>query len=282
MKLTLFRAFGLALSATAATAIFACGGSGSNKVIQGNVSGPIATLSAIHFKNDNGIAGVQVCALGECDITDDNGDFAFSVKEVPGDTLFSFSGGGFSGDVVVGLPSGAALVSVQFMLTQNGLEWALTESEESEEPEMEEPEMEEPEMEEPEMEEPEMEEPEMEEPEMEEPEMEEPEVEAPAEEPTLSPEPTVEAEEPTAVPTEVPVAEPEPTAAPAETATPVPAPEPTATTVPAPEVPDVEIPDDLTCDQCLAGCESQGQPPAVCLQVCTDGFPGLIPPGVCP
>lgn len=247
MKLTLFRAFGLALGATAATAIFACGGSGSNKVIQGNVSGPIATLSAIHFKNDNGIAGVQVCALGECDITDDNGDFAFSVKEVPGDTLFSFSGGGFSGDVVVGLPSGAALVSVQFMLTQNGLEWALTESEESEEPEMEEPEM-----------------------------------EAPAEEPTLSPEPTVEAEEPTAVPTEVPVAEPEPTAAPAETATPVPAPEPTATTVPAPEVPDVEIPDDLTCDQCLAGCESQGQPPAVCLQVCTDGFPGLIPPGVCP
>lgn len=245
MKLTLFRALGLAVGATAATAIFACGGSGSNKVIQGNVSGLITTLSAIHFKNDNGIPGVQVCALGECDITDDNGDFAFSVKEVPGDTLFSFSGGGFSGDLVVGLPSGAALVSVQFMLTETGLEWALTESEDSEEPDTEEP----------------------------------------------TDEPTVGEEEPTAVPTEVPVidepeptvvAEPEPTAAPEATATPVPAPEPTATPVPAPETPDVEIPDDLTCDQCLAGCEAQGQPPAVCQQVCTEGFPGLIPPGVCP
>jgi len=101
-----------------------CDGGGSDSL---NLSF-IGTVENLEFGPQNSTktaaAGVQVCALGGCDVTNQNGQFSFKVdgdQFTGGDVLFQFSKqqDWNTGLVVENIPSGPGVVSFKFALHDN-------------------------------------------------------------------------------------------------------------------------------------------------------------------
>lgn len=101
--------------------VMGCNGSSSNDgmVFQGQLTqGSQAShseASAKHAAGEN-IENVQVCALGECSMTDDGGNWAFVAPEVfvGGPVEFSIDGHGIQTTASLSVPEGAKDVFIHF------------------------------------------------------------------------------------------------------------------------------------------------------------------------
>jgi hypothetical protein len=110
----------LPLLLTSLTFTFGCGSSSSSSdtvfegtLTQGDEAGERSVAS--HGANDN-IGEVNICALGQCSITDDQGQWGFSIGErFPGGVVtFSFKGHGMSAQTDVQIPEGSRDVYIHF------------------------------------------------------------------------------------------------------------------------------------------------------------------------
>lgn len=108
--------------------ITACGGSsGSGTLIEGTVTeaGGAAHDTRAFLRHGAGerIGGVEVCALGECSVTDDQGQWGFEVSEFPDskDVLFSFDGHGILTTTIVTIPHEADEVFISFDHVEGGV-----------------------------------------------------------------------------------------------------------------------------------------------------------------
>jgi hypothetical protein len=217
------------------TGIFSCGDSDSgDKIIQGNISGPIETIRELNFRNSNGYYGVKICALGQCDISDPLGDFMLDLDEIPAEAVFTITQNEDKvTEIPISLPANSSTVTIQFIIAENGISHEIIEVQNPNEP-------------------------------------------------VSTPEPA-DPNNPV-VPTLPPVVEPTngtPSVVPT-TSTNQPSPRPTATAEPKPTTPPKTEDKFPFCQQCLDGCAAEGQPPAICKQVCKNGFQDIVPPNTCP
>lgn len=95
------------------------GSSGDGMVIEGQlIQGAKVAHSAPLFRHGAGesIGEVEICALGECSITDTDGRWGFVANETfnGGDVEFSIKGHGIDGTKIVSIPAGANEVFVVF------------------------------------------------------------------------------------------------------------------------------------------------------------------------
>lgn len=108
----------------------ACGSSSdplpANLAIQGTVDYLADTEAGVGNENAEAqrvASGIQVCALGHCGITDENGGFSFDMNsgEISnGAMLFQFFGPGWTRDMLVeNIPSGPGTVTFRFRLHDN-------------------------------------------------------------------------------------------------------------------------------------------------------------------
>lgn len=108
----------------------ACGGGGgssdSGMLIEGTLieAGGAGHSNGIILKHSTGqpIENVEVCALGECSLTDDLGQWGFVVSDEfnGGDVLFDINGHGIATETVVEIPSGASEVFLDFKHVEGG------------------------------------------------------------------------------------------------------------------------------------------------------------------
>lgn len=108
-----------------------CGGGSdsSGTVIQGTLTQRGAVTHAaslasqgLILKHGDGqrIGEVKVCILGECSITDDNGQWGVNIEPFPGgDLTVTLEGHGISGSANVSLPATAKEVELDFGRTKN-------------------------------------------------------------------------------------------------------------------------------------------------------------------
>ncbi len=107
--------------------VAACGGSssGSGPVIEGTLTeaGGAAHNNAVILKHSSGqkIESVTICALGECSVTDELGQWGFAGGELPGgDVLFTLNGHGIETTSKVNIPAGANEVFIDFQHVEGG------------------------------------------------------------------------------------------------------------------------------------------------------------------
>ncbi len=107
----------------------ACGGgsSGSGVLIEGTLTeaGGAAHSKSLILKHSEGqrIGAVEVCALGECSTTDDEGQWGFVVEDafVGGEVLFSVKGHGIDSETVVNIPTDASDIFIDFQHVEGGM-----------------------------------------------------------------------------------------------------------------------------------------------------------------
>lgn len=109
--------------------ISACGGSSSSDsgtLIEGTLTeaGGAAHTSVLLTKHSEGelIAGVTVCALGECSVTDEQGHWGFVLNEkyAGGEVLFDINGHGIESKSIVEITAGAEEVFIDFQHVETG------------------------------------------------------------------------------------------------------------------------------------------------------------------
>ncbi len=97
-----------------------------NLTIQGTVEYLDTQEAASGVKNSEAqryASGIQVCTLGHCAVTDQNGAFSFnmnSAETADGKVLFQFSGPGWTRDLLVeNIPGGSGSITFRFSLHDN-------------------------------------------------------------------------------------------------------------------------------------------------------------------
>jgi len=106
--------------------LFSCGGSssqGSGVLLYGTLteaggdSHHASSLSMRHAVGER-IERVQICVLGQCQITSDDGEWGFFVPEMSGQEVeFSFDGHGINTETSITLPSAEHEVYIEFLHT---------------------------------------------------------------------------------------------------------------------------------------------------------------------
>lgn len=108
--------------------IAACGGGSgtdSGVVLQGTLTeAGGADHRSMTFRHTDGeaLSEVEVCALGECSMTDEFGEWGFltSQSNVGGDTVFTVKGHGIDTSSVVTLPLSSLIVTVDLQHVEGG------------------------------------------------------------------------------------------------------------------------------------------------------------------
>jgi hypothetical protein len=87
-------------------------------------SAKISSADQLQLRHSEGqdIDGVKICLLGECSLTDSDGEWGVNVSEIPaGDILLTAQGHGIDSSVIINVPAGAGDVTVDLGNSAEGI-----------------------------------------------------------------------------------------------------------------------------------------------------------------